>query len=953
MRYLHVLFTLIFVCFTPRLQAQNPLGSPLVLNYSKVLYGGGSRTWDIQQDNRGILYFGNNEGLLSFNGKYWKQYRLPNGTIVRSIYIDNDQDRIYVGGQGEFGYFEKSSHLGLHYVSLTQLIPPSYRQFADVWHTVGFEQGVYFMSANTIYCYKGGKIVTYPTTTEWYFMEVAAGKLYAQDRKHGLLQFVNNQWGAVGSVNPFIANKVSGMLVLGKDSVLVTSQNNRSYMLSSNTLKELNSDQWHDIYTPSLAQIDKDRYVIATSTKGCLIRDNRGKLLEQISVNEGLQNNNVTAVFVDRQQNIWAAIDNAIVVINYGGGIRFIRPNSINEVMGYSTRVYNNSLYLSSSNGVYVAPLDVRYSDQSLSPGRFALVKGSDGGEAWRLDEINGQLLLGHNKGIYTIRGEQVQPIAQDVGSWYALPLTSVYPIRHSVVGTYYGLNLLEFDGNNFSVIRQLNGILDSYRFLAQDADGVLFSSHPYRGIYRFVLNNTLTSYTTDLLTVKDGLPSSNQNYVFKLKNRVLFATERGVYEYDNKRKRFVESTYFSVFKGIPLKFMVDDKAGNIWFCSGKRVGVARYKKEIDNYEIMFFPEIEGTNTSGFENIYPFDLENIYVGSEKGAIHINFKKYIASRVKPTVLLSSVRSIGEVDSLIFDGFASMKSNALDPAFNSFHFEFTSPHYGIHENVTYSYWLEGNDTGWSAWSAHTEKDYTNLANGHYIFKVKSKNNLNQESEVLEYGFTIRPPWYKTSWAYMVYVLLFIVVAYAVVIFQKRIWIKQQIKFDEKMKQMRYIHQLEVEKNEKEIVKLQNEKLESEVQLKTKELASTSMQLMENSGALSKLRMELAKLEDGGEDSDLKRITTLLKDVENNTSHWDQFATNFDELNDGFFSRLKSKHPTLSRNDLKVCAYLRLNFTTKQIAQLQSISVRGTEIHRYRLRKKLAIPTETSINDYLESI
>ena len=170
---------------------------------------------------------------------------------------------------------------------------------------------------------------------------------------------------------------------------------------------------------------------------------------------------------------------------------------------------------------------------------------------------------------------------------------------------------------------------------------------------------------------------------------------------------------------------------------------------------------------------------------------------------------------------------------------------------------------------------------------------------------------------------------------------------------MKQLRYIHQLEVEKNEKEIVKLQNEKLEHEVLSKTKELASTSMQLMENSGALTKLRIALSKLGAEGEESEIKKITSLLKDVENNSSHWDQFASHFDELNDGFFSRLKSKHPDLSRNDLKVCAYLRLNFTTKQIAQLQSISVRGTEIHRYRLRKKLALPTDISINSYLETI
>jgi DNA-binding CsgD family transcriptional regulator len=203
-------------------------------------------------------------------------------------------------------------------------------------------------------------------------------------------------------------------------------------------------------------------------------------------------------------------------------------------------------------------------------------------------------------------------------------------------------------------------------------------------------------------------------------------------------------------------------------------------------------------------------------------------------------------------------------------------------------------------------------------------------------------------------LVYLLICVIAIYALVRWQKREWYLQQEKFNKQLAQMRYIHQLEIEKNEKEIVKLQNEKLENEVLSKTKELASTSMQLMENSGALTKLRVELSKLDLGDEEGgDLKKITSLLKDVEKNTAHWDQFASHFDELNDGFLHRLKARHPALSRNDLKVCAYLRLNFTSKQIAQLQNISVRGVEIHRYRIRKKMGIETEVSTSDYLSDI
>lgn len=950
MKLLYLVIILFFKVSFCDVFAQNPLGAPLVNNYGKSVFQGGSRTWDIRQDSKGIMYFGNNEGLLTFNGKYWKQYKLPNQTIVRSIYID-DKDRVYVGGQGEFGYFEQTKNFGLKYTSLYAKIPQVYRQFADVWYTVEYEEGIYFMSSNFIFSYNSGKIKVYPAAVEWEFMDHVNGKLYAQERQNGLLSFESNQWINVSKSTPFDGAKISGMIAMNTDSTLVFLQNNKSFLLHSKTLSQRTASPNYTMYTPSFAKIDEQKYVFATATDGCMIGSFvDGKLIERIGVTEGLANKNVSTVFVDNQKNIWAAIDNAIAVISYGAGIRYLRPNIEYDVTGYSTRVFDNTLYLSSSNGVYMAPLNKTVADQSQSAGKFQLVQGSDGGEAWRLNEINGHLLLTHNTGIVEIARDRTQPILEGVGSWLTLPLSAVYPVSYSLIGTYHGLDLLGYNGNKFSLIRKLQGTFDSFRFLEMD-DNYIWASHPYRGIYQIKLNDEKTSYATKLFTQKEGLPSSYQNYVFKVGQQIVFATQNGLYEYDDIKNTFFPSSDLKVFKDIPIKYLMEDNQGNIWFCSEKKVGVAQLHKSSNTYEIIYFPEIEGMNTSGFENIYSYDDQNVYIGSEKGILHVNFLKYKKGREKPKALISSVIAIGAQDSLLHGG--DIDPIILKSGFNSFHFEFASPNFGIHEYVSYSFWLEGYDKTWSPWNANTEKDYTNLPNGNYTFKVKVKNNLNQESEISEFHFRILPPWYKSVWAYLLYFLLFILLIYYGFIMQKKAWEKQQLKYELEMEQLRYIHQLEVDKNEKEIVKLQNEKLEREVMTKTKELASTSMQLMENSGALTKLRVEISKFAHIDQDSDLSRITSLLKDVENNTTHWDQFASHFDELNDGFFSRLKHKHPDLSRNDLKVCAYLRLNFTTKQIAQLQSISVRGVEIHRYRLRKKLNIPTKLSLGDYLADL
>ncbi|SEL72541.1 triple tyrosine motif-containing protein [Parapedobacter koreensis] len=957
------LLSVLFVMLPYVLWGQNTLGIPLVFNYSKAVFQGGSRTWDIKQDSRGILYFANNDGLITFNGHYWSTYPLPNTTILRSLEID-ENDRIYVGGQGEFGYFEGSPRTTLHYTSLNDLVPQNHRNFADVWNTATFGQSVFFRATDRIFQLTDGRIAVHTPAAEWLFLGRAGKRLFAQDKNRGLLEFRNNQWTSLENGNLMEGINIASVFSLGSDSIFVATITNKTFLLLGNTLQRMDTAPWQDLYTPSFAKISDSTYVAATATAGCIIRNLDGSAMQHIANAEGLQNNNVSKVFIDKDQNIWAGIDNAIAVISYNSAVKYFRPNLENDVTGFSTRIFKNNLYVSSSNGVYVAPLTPDVADHSLSRSTFSLVSVSDRGEAWRLEEVNGQLLLAHNKGVFAITDSIASPISTGTGSWMFLPLSSP-PARDVLVGTYRGIDLLRYANGLFERAGTLAGQADSYRFLERDEQGTIWASHPYRGIYRLTLSPDSTEYTVRLYTNKDGLPSAFQNFVFNIRNRIVFATEAGVYEFDRATDRFIPSESFGQFTGIPIKYLQDDAEGNVWFCSGKRIGVAKFASGKIAAGITYFPEIEGLNTSGFENIYPYDKNNVYIGSETGIIHINYEKYQANTPRPSVLLSRVNTTNGKDSTIFGGYFPKNGTGsfiqdkkqiprLHASFDAFHFEYGSPSYGIQHQLTYSYWLEGYDTGWSAWSAHTEKDYTNLPSGTYTFKVKARNNLNDESETAVFSFVICPPWYQTRWAVLGYVIAALIGIYLLIRWQQRMWRRQRNKYEEQLAQLRYIHQLEIEKNEKEIVKLQNEKLENEVWVKTKELANTSMQLMENTDALSKVKIELKKLHLSPEDeSDLKRITSLLKDIEKNSANWDQFASHFDELNDGFLNRLKAQHPHLSRNDLKVCAYLRLNFSSKQIAQLQNISVRGVEIHRYRLRKKLGLQTEVSLNEYLTSV
>src|SRR5205085_6652321 len=121
------------------------------------------------------------------------------------------------------------------------------------------------------------------------------------------------------------------------------------------------------------------------------------------------------------------------------------------------------------------------------------------------------------------------------------------------------------------------------------------------------------------------------RNNVFRVKNRVVFATEKGVFEFDAAKKRFIPSPQLSaIFGSMAIQYLNEDPDGNIWFCAGKKIGVVNFASEKNPPSITYFPELTGKILSGFENIYPYDRENIFIASNAGIIHLNYKKYFTS-----------------------------------------------------------------------------------------------------------------------------------------------------------------------------------------------------------------------------------------------------------------------------------------------------------------------------------
>jgi len=944
--------------------SQNTIGLPQVVNFSNNNFRGGAQTWDIKQDEAGRMYFANNEGLLAYDGNYWKLYPQPNKTIMRSLALF--KNRVFAGGQDEIGFYAPDKQGALAYTSLKNLIPKEYSSFTDVWDIEVFKQSVFFLTYDRIFEYKNDAISIYPAKVGWTMMKMNNNRLVAMDRKKGFFQFINDGWQPLGPESSAPAIDVTDMVPLQNDSILVSSLQDGLYIYSKGVFKKklIHANKGFDgknIYC--LKQINDTEFVAGTISSGCVVINKDGNIVQQIARPEGLQNNNVLSVFLDKGNNLWTGLDNGISFIAYNSAVKYIKPGKPDELSGYSVRIHNNELYIATSNGAYVAPLSENAKDLSFSKGDFLKLKNS-GGQVWRFDEINHQLLMGHHHGSFLIGEDKAMQLIDSTGTWLYLPTSSVYPSAKVLVGNYNGLALLEYANKKFSNLGEIKGVKESLRYLAIDNENVVWASHPYRGVYRISLNPGKSSFNYELFTEKDGFPSTLRNNVFRVKNRVVFATERGVYEFDADKKKFIPSPLlYSVFGDIKIQYLNEDPDGNIWFCAGKRIGVVSFDTQKNNHQTTYFPELTGAILSGFEFIYPYDKENIFIASTTGIIHLNFKKYFEGSTGPHMLLTQVRTFGQSDSVIFGGYTIRGKDTslaaagntivqLPHSSNSFHFEFSSP--GIQSNINYSFQLNGYDQSWSVPSSKTEKEYTNLPDGPYTFMVKAYDNLGHESEPVTFSFFINSPWYKTVWAYIFYFSAGAAFLYLLIKWQKREFARQQLKFQEEQKRLKYIYELEREKNEKEIVQLQNEKLVNEMIYKNRELADISMHLMERSDALLKVKDELQRLhQKNAGNHDVQRAMELVNDIEKNDANWEQFAMHFDEINNDFIKKLKLKFPQLTSTDLKVCTYLQLKLSSKEIAQLMNISVRGVEISRYRLRKKLQLTTGQTLNDFLNDI
>lgn len=935
------------------------IGVPYVQNYPKSSYLSGNQNWSIAKDKNGLMYFGNAEGLLTFDGKYWQQYKMPNRQIVRAVATDA-QGMIYTGSFGEFGFWDyQNKHLT--YTSLIKLIPKPYKITDEIWKIYVDGKRVIFQTFSTLYIYENKKIAVVKASNPFLFLHQAGNRFFAEILGKGLFELKGKNLVLLAGSEMLGNTGVLSILPYKNNSFIIGTSKNGLFIFDGTTFKPLASAANNFLKTFQLnngARILNKYYAYGTILNGLIIIDENGNVVQRINKSSGLQNNTILSLYADDEQNLWTGLDNGIDRVELNSPLYFYFDKAGQFGTVYSSLIVKNKIYLGTNQGLFTSPW-LPENGNLFNSFDFKLIPNSQG-QVWDLSLIDNQLICGHNDGTFKIDGDRMEKISTISGGWTIKKLNS--NPNYLIQGTYTGLVIFAKDaGGNWKFSHKVAGFGEPSRYVEQDNKGDIWVSHAYKGLYKLTLSSDLKRATNiKYFDEKNGLPSSFNINIFNIEHKIIFSSDAGFLVYDEFSNRFTKydalnskiGSYASSNKIIPAGLK------KYWFIDHGKMSLVNLNEPgkilIDSTR---FSILDGRMVQYYENISQISNKIYLISVDDGFVIYNTTNSEVETNKPKLPEVLIRKIEDIT----DKYATLTENGgngenIEIPFsrNNIRISFALPYYR-QSKIKFQYYLEGYSKQWSDWSYATQKDFTNLTRGNYKFKVRAKINEGTISETTLFEFNVLPPWYGSNWAIVFYTLTGIIALVAgKKIYEAKLNRDQQTISQKLQLEKEAFLKKEAEATEKQIIKIQTEKLQAELASKNRELANSAMSLVYKNELLQKLSEEMTKLKDENgktlSEDQLRKIQKVIDDGMNDERDWNLFESSFNEAHESFFKKLKANHPDLVPNDLKLCAYLHMNMSSKEMASLLNISLRGVEIRRYRLRKKLEVPHDKNLTEFL---
>ncbi|WP_181040011.1 helix-turn-helix and ligand-binding sensor domain-containing protein [Aureitalea marina] len=887
----------------------------------------------LTQSESGSIYAANNKGLVEFNGSQWTLYPSPNETIIRSVLADGS--RVYSGHYMGFGFWNRNQYGNLEYSSLSDTLDIEMIEDEHFWNIIKVEEYVLFQSLDRIYIWDEASMnvnIIEANGVLTNVFDTSLGVFY-HVLNEGLFKLENGQGVLVNNDIVFQENRIIGLLDMDNKFLALTERQG-FYEISEEEIipwgrqenQELSLKRWY-----SALQLANGGVILGSVSSGIYHLGPQGNIVYQLDRTGGLANNTALALFEDRDANIWVGLDNGIDCINIEAPFRNFIDQDGNLGTTYATLVSGNYLYLGTNQGLFYRMLD------SKEP--IKLIPGTSG-QVWKLQQVGDDIFCGHDLGLFQVIEDQAVPITTLSGAWNVKEIPGRE--KELVLGTYNGLYRLTQVDQQWILANKMAGFDISSKYFEFVSPSQILLSHEYKGVYRLNLSEEYDQILNfERLTSVD---KSANSCLVGFGNDVIYASRYGIFLYDKNSGDFIKdddlSSIFADEQYISGS-LVPDVNGNLWSFT-KDYFITISSSQMDGgYTIskISAPQSLRNEMEGYENIALLSGTEYVVGTSTGYLIMD-----TAHVPKTVEAVNIHAINikeldkEFAAVVIDSLGVFKSK-----FNNISFDFNTPNYQKFLKAQYQYRLDGWQDNWSPWSEESGATFENLPSGRYTFMVKSRINNQVSEDVASYEFIIQDHWFRSPMALTIYALLMIGILVGINLLYRRYYQLQRQRIVNRTQRELKLQELA---SQQQIMELTNEKLQNDIESRNRELAMSTMNMISKNNALNTIKNELFKIKS------LEEITPVIQHIDNTISNeddWKMFEEAFNYADTNFFKKLKDKHPDLTPNDLRLCVYLRLNLSSKEIAPLLNISPRSVEIKRYRLRKKLNLDSKVNLNEY----
>lgn len=906
-----------------------PTEVPRVAHFTKQQYNAQNQNWSICQGPDKRMYFGNSGGLLMYDGTNWQCFSTPGQRLARAVASD-DAGRVFVGGYAKAGYWAPDGHGQFKYHSLLDQVDYEKARREEIWHFLPTDRGLFFQSFSTVYRYWEGRVEVVVPPGNTMFLREVGGRILAPVIYEGLYEYLpDGRFEFLPGSEPLAGKRVATILPLEGSAFLAATQDDGLYRYSAGLLQPWGgalNQELKSVQVNKGIRLRNGNFAFGTILSGVYIISPEGVLLYHINQENGLQNNTVLSLFEDDAGNLWAGLDKGIDLIVANSSLSYFSDKKGEVGTVFTAALFQDRLYIGTNQGVFFKPWPSQQGDA------FRLVPGTQG-QAWELKVRHGLMFCAHNDGVLLIGKNTVRRLYTETGAYHILDV----PFRDSLLllATYTGLAVLRDDGRgNWAYAYTVKGFDASAKDAFFDPQGRLWVAHPHQGVFCLRFDNECKEVAPVALPTPEGLPPLGKLRagIRHWEGRVYLWPDSGKWAFDARAEAIrpvPEEQAFSGYRGA-LKW-APGKGGDLFklfshYTEFAGQGVRAY------LDVALIP--------ADEHIICLNDSLYLISTEDGYVILNTRR--VRDLKELTLPQPVFSEVEVKSRglsIHAADALRGPLVLNPSENSLRFFFGLPFYAQHINLRYR--LKGFEQEWGPFGRALPKEYTNLPPGSYEFQVQPE----LPGRTASFPFVIEPYWHQSVWLKLSLAALLAAVL-------ARLLFKAH-----ENRLARQKRRLEVEKErelQRQKIYSKNQMLQAEIQSKSRKLADSTMELVRKNEMLIRLKKELSQMKKKKEQENTgQHLHKMIRQIDSHLSSeedWEVFESNFNQLHDQFFKRLKDQYPELTPGDLRLAAYLKMNLASKEIAPLLNISLRGVENKRYRLRRKMGMGPEANLTEFL---